>query len=195
MCNKIQFPQLPLPPKQQTTGGSRVAAGSAGVPVAYVASSPSLSPPKTKFFWLCYRGISDPSPKPTTNTKQPEQQHLRNSWLLPCLLTPANLGERRCACIRMPPILWWLGGHPLGCTMIMPYDAEMRDKMSWCAAVDALDFWHCYHWIWKRKAIHGTFWTISCLWRQGDKGGGRISNNSIAWSMLMKRGIRNVDYN
>jgi hypothetical protein len=77
-------------------------------------------------------------PKNNNKNNQTEQQQLHSSRLFPRLLTLANPGRR--SCIQMPTTLWWVGGYPLGYTMLMPYGAEMWEKIELCAAVNALDF-------------------------------------------------------
>ncbi len=59
-------------------------------------------------------------PKTNDKNQQPEQQQLRSSRLIPRLLTPANPGEGQRSRIRMPPILWWVGGYPSGYTSSCP---------------------------------------------------------------------------
>ncbi len=48
-------------PDQQTIGGSGVAVGPAGVPVAYYGLFAIFATQKTTFLWICYRGISTSS--------------------------------------------------------------------------------------------------------------------------------------
>ncbi len=96
-----------------------------------MGSSPSLPPKKQRFYDSATEESVPPPKKPTTKTNQPEQQQVRSSRLLPRLLTPANPGEGQRSRIRMPPILWWVGGYPSGYKMLMPYGAKTRDKLSY----------------------------------------------------------------
>ena len=77
------------------------------------ASSPSSSPPQKKLLFYRDRGISNSLPKNNDENRNNPRQHLRNSRLLPHLLTLANPGEGQSSYIGMPPICSG-GTHPLG---------------------------------------------------------------------------------
>jgi len=55
-------------PNCQNTGGSGVAPGSAGIPVAHCGLFAILVTQQNTLFWICYRGINTPFQKPMTKT-------------------------------------------------------------------------------------------------------------------------------
>ncbi len=79
-----------------------------------------LCHPKNNIFMTQLQRNQYLLPKTNDKNQQPAQQQMRSSRLLPYLLTPANPGEGRRSRIRMPHVLWWVGGYPSGYTSSLP---------------------------------------------------------------------------
>jgi hypothetical protein len=113
--------------------------GSAGVPVAYYGLFTIFATQKTMF----YDSATEESVPPPKNQRQKPNNRATTPAQLPTNPSSPNSGKpQRGVALRYlnAPYFVWVEGHPLGHTTLMPYGAEMRDNMSQCATVNALDF-------------------------------------------------------